>query len=218
MSLMHAWRSSRLDLPLVISPAECAGETYIVTGSNIGIGLETVRHLVAQKTTRVIMAVRSLDRGEAARQGCREFNRRHGRRSSVAFSTSHRTNRSGRSPRELSGSTGSMPWCRTRCLRRWTGKSPKDGEQSITVNIFGTMLLAVLLVPHLRKCSSQFGTTPTISFVGSGMASSVEGELRKLDRENIFEDWNNQDKFPMDIRRYVCRSFPSIRRYKPGTR
>src|SRR5687768_5843253 len=65
--LYDTWRSARLDLPLLVSPEECAGKTYIVTGSNIGIGLETVRHLVAQRPKRVIMAVRSLKRGEAAR-------------------------------------------------------------------------------------------------------------------------------------------------------
>ena len=43
-----------------------SGATAIVSGSNTGLGYEAAQQLLALKLSRLIMAVRSLDRGEAA--------------------------------------------------------------------------------------------------------------------------------------------------------
>src|SRR5690349_14431085 len=45
--------------------AEMAGKNVVVTGASSGIGLETARALAAQDA-RVLMVVRSKERGEAA--------------------------------------------------------------------------------------------------------------------------------------------------------
>jgi NAD(P)-dependent dehydrogenase (short-subunit alcohol dehydrogenase family) len=47
---------------------ELKGRTYLVTGANSGLGLETTRGL-AVRGARVFMLCRSLERGEVARQG-----------------------------------------------------------------------------------------------------------------------------------------------------
>src|SRR5690349_15713084 len=57
-SVFVAPRAKRTSYPLM--------RTHLVTGANSGLGLETVRALAA-KNERVIMAVRDLGRGEAAR-------------------------------------------------------------------------------------------------------------------------------------------------------
>lgn len=44
------------------------GKTIIVTGSNTGIGIEAARHFTRLDAHRVILAVRDLEKGEAARQ------------------------------------------------------------------------------------------------------------------------------------------------------
>ncbi|KAL2207426.1 short-chain dehydrogenase [Sarocladium strictum] len=194
--IYSAWRSAGLKLPLEVSPEECAGKTYIVTGSNIGIGLEVVRNLVAQKPTRVIMAVRSLDRGEAARRD-------------VEASTGvvgiaevwHLDLSSYKSIRDFAGKVRHLDRVdvviQNAVSAQVDWEVAEGWEQGITVNVLGTMLLAMLLMPYLQSCSKRFGTTPTISFVGSGMAFIVEGELRRLNRERIFEDWNDQAKYSM---------------------
>lgn len=55
-------------VPMLASESTCSGKTYIVTGSNTGLGLETARHLVQFGASRVILAVRNLTAGETAKK------------------------------------------------------------------------------------------------------------------------------------------------------
>lgn len=48
-------------------PQNLSGQTILVTGSNVGIGLEATRQLMGFKVARVIMAVRTLSKGEEAK-------------------------------------------------------------------------------------------------------------------------------------------------------
>ena len=55
-------------LPILANESTCSGKTYIVTGSNSGLGLETARHLVEFFALRVILAVRNVAAGETAKK------------------------------------------------------------------------------------------------------------------------------------------------------
>lgn len=55
-------------LPILANESTCSGKTYIVTGSNSGLGLETARHLVKSSATTVVLAVRNLTSGENAKK------------------------------------------------------------------------------------------------------------------------------------------------------
>ena len=55
-------------LPIMADESTCSGKTYIITGGNSGLGLETARHLVEFNASHVILAVRSLTAGEAAKK------------------------------------------------------------------------------------------------------------------------------------------------------
>ena len=48
------------------------GQTIIVTGSNVGLGLEAARHFTRLDAEKVILAVRNLEKGEAAKRSIEE--------------------------------------------------------------------------------------------------------------------------------------------------
>lgn len=56
--------------PRAASPTTCGleGQTGIVTGSNVGLGLEASRQLLGLGITKLILAVRSEEKGETAKQ------------------------------------------------------------------------------------------------------------------------------------------------------
>lgn len=65
-------------LPILVEEDTCLGKTYIITGGNSGLGLETARHLVAASAERVILAVRNLKSGEDAKSDIKKTTGRKG--------------------------------------------------------------------------------------------------------------------------------------------
>lgn len=65
-------------LPIVADESTCSGKTYVITGGNSGLGLETARHLVEFSASRVILAVRNLKAGETAREDIEKTTGRKG--------------------------------------------------------------------------------------------------------------------------------------------
>lgn len=56
----------RVHLP---PPDSFHGQTILITGSNTGIGLDTTRHVVSLGALKIIMGVRTVEKGEKAREG-----------------------------------------------------------------------------------------------------------------------------------------------------
>ena len=52
------------------------GQTIIVTGSNVGLGLEAARYFTQLDAKKVILAVRSTEKGEAAKKSIEETTQR----------------------------------------------------------------------------------------------------------------------------------------------
>ncbi|KAL9627045.1 MAG: hypothetical protein Q9164_007723, partial [Protoblastenia rupestris] len=50
-----------------VPKADFSGKTIIVTGANVGLGKEASKHFVRLNTHKVILAVRSVKKGEAAK-------------------------------------------------------------------------------------------------------------------------------------------------------
>jgi len=58
-------------IPPIPSDITLAGKTALVTGANVGLGLECCRDFLKLRPARLIMAVRSLKKGDAAAQSLR---------------------------------------------------------------------------------------------------------------------------------------------------
>ncbi|KAH6635647.1 hypothetical protein B0J18DRAFT_472984 [Chaetomium sp. MPI-SDFR-AT-0129] len=146
LSTLHGATSTILSnlfitLPLPQPTPHLPHQTMIVTGANTGLGLETSRHLLHNGLGKLIMAVRNLEKGHAARQEL-----------------------------VLEGSVQDFA---ARCggLERVDGVLANAGimtgtfrtqafEQTLTVNVLHTMLLAVLLLPVLRASHARTGYAP----------------------------------------------------------
>lgn len=59
-------RSQFLQHP-ALPTTDCTGQTILVTGANVGLGKEAVRHFVRLNAARVILACRTPAKGAAAR-------------------------------------------------------------------------------------------------------------------------------------------------------
>jgi retinol dehydrogenase-12 len=49
-----------------VEPQDLSGRVVIVSGSNIGLGLEAARHFARMKPAKLILAVRDVKKGQAA--------------------------------------------------------------------------------------------------------------------------------------------------------
>jgi NAD(P)-dependent dehydrogenase (short-subunit alcohol dehydrogenase family) len=65
-------------LPILVDEETCIGKTYVITGGNSGLGLETARHLVAASAECVVLAVRNLKAGEKAKNDVEKTTGRKG--------------------------------------------------------------------------------------------------------------------------------------------
>ncbi|KAJ5412265.1 uncharacterized protein N7487_006624 [Penicillium crustosum] len=173
---------------------DLSGQTIIVTGSNQGLGLEASRHLLRLGVEKLIMAVRDLNKGEAARQELLQSTNRE--ESSVEvwlldmdsyFSVKSFACRAAALPRldALLPNAG---------IITNTFSISEEDEKTITVNVVSTFLLILLLVPKLQESASKFNITPRITIPNSALHYTAS--LEHLDPQNeggIFNSLNNKE-------------------------
>ncbi|KAH7348363.1 putative short-chain dehydrogenase/reductase family protein [Rhexocercosporidium sp. MPI-PUGE-AT-0058] len=149
-------------------------QTIIVTGSNIRMGLEAARHFVRLDAAKVILAVRSIAKGETTKKSIEESEKLLG---VVKVWES-----------DLANYDYMLAFAaRARMLERLDVVVANRGrdELTITVNVASTMLLAMLLVPKLRESAVNFGTVPVLTFTGSFTHAQTKFPERETTR--IFE-------------------------------
>jgi retinol dehydrogenase-12 len=64
-SLIQSTRTQFVKLPPV-HHVDLTGQTVVVTGSNVGLGLETARHFARMNPANLILAVRNKQKGDNA--------------------------------------------------------------------------------------------------------------------------------------------------------
>jgi retinol dehydrogenase 12 len=62
--------AAQLELPMPpVVTADLTGKTVVVTGANIGLGFEAAKHLARMNPKKLIIAVRSQEKGEETVKG-----------------------------------------------------------------------------------------------------------------------------------------------------
>ncbi|KAI9745312.1 MAG: hypothetical protein M1818_001592 [Claussenomyces sp. TS43310] len=178
------------------------GQTIIVTGSNVGMGLEAARHLVRLDAEKVILAVRSLPKGEAAKKSIEGSEKRPGVVEVWGLDLA-----SYASVKAFAARAETLP--RLDVVIENAGiyvfdfETAEEDEATITVNVVSTFLLGLLLLPKLRRTAVTFGTVPVLSFVGSFVHNLTTFPERKAD--NVFVELSDEKKAGMADRYNVSK-------------
>ena len=173
MSVTMSWFPSFLShfRAFPVPQGDLAGRTVIVTGANVGLGLEASRHFALLNASRVILACRNVEKGEIAKKDIESSLASGGSTTQLDVwqldlaSLDSVKAFAARAERELervdfymsNAGVGFGPWRETR-----------DGwEEQLAVNVIGTFLLALLMLPILRATAEEHGVRTRICVTSS---------------------------------------------------
>ncbi|KAF2681985.1 short chain dehydrogenase [Lentithecium fluviatile CBS 122367] len=142
-------------------------KTILITGSNVGLGKEAARHFTQLGASTVILAVRSLSKGEAAKA---DIEATTGRRNVVQVR--HLDMSSYEScidfVEKIEKEVERLDVVVLNAgVARGEWEMMADDESTITVNVVSTFLLALSLLPKMKKTANRFNTRPTLTIVAS---------------------------------------------------
>lgn len=159
--------ASQLFGRLPATSEDLQGRTVIVTGANVGLGLETARQLASMNPSRLILAVRDTAKGERAAE---DISRTTGNKNVEVWELDLA---SFTSVNKFADKVNSdLP--RLDILIENAGvatdkwRETTDGyETTLQVNVISTTMLALLCLPKLRETVKTFKVKPRIVLVGS---------------------------------------------------
>ncbi|KAH7144770.1 hypothetical protein DER46DRAFT_516599 [Fusarium sp. MPI-SDFR-AT-0072] len=181
--------------------ASFEGKTVIITGSNTALGFEAAKHIIKLGAARLIIAVRSTEKGEAAKRVLAEST---GCDSAIlevwpldlasyasvkAFAARANTQLPRIDAVIENAGTASEKWS-------WA----EDNESMVTINVISTFLLALLLLPKLRETAARYNTRPNLTIVSSDMHYTVDFKEKDAP-EGILNSLNNEKRADM-VSRY----------------
>ncbi|KAE9364962.1 putative short-chain dehydrogenase [Stipitochalara longipes BDJ] len=197
---------SQLFVQLPYPTGSYSGKTIVITGSNVGLGKEAARHFVRMGASKMILAVRSLDKGNDAKRdiesttNCAKEVIEVWKLDMANYASVQKF--AARINAELN---------RVDIFIANAGIAPgryntaEDNEASITVNVVSTFLLAALVMPKLKSTAATFSTRPTLTITSSDVhghttfpqKSAPNGEILATvnDKATAEKYWN--DMYPI---------------------
>lgn len=148
------------------------GQTVIITGSNTGLGLEAARHVFRLGCAKLILAVRTISKGEAAKE---DIVRSVKKRSDGATTIDvwpldlSKTESTLKFAERVNSELGRLDVVIENAGISATKHNTSEGvEDTIQVNVLSTFLLALLVLPKLMETKSRFpGSEPHLTVVSS---------------------------------------------------
>lgn len=168
---------------------DCTGKTVIVTGGNVGLGCEAARHFVRLNASRVILACRSVEKGEAAKADIESSQKRSGVVEVWQVDlTSFQSVKDfcARADEGLERLDIVVENAGVVTPEFETCPDADDNEIMVTVNVISTFLMALLLLPVLRRSALRFNVLPHLLVVSS-VGHSWVGEAAIPDPPTAFE-------------------------------
>lgn len=174
------------------------GQTIIVTGANVGLGLEAAKHFARLHASKIILACRDMNKGKAAQQSIHEatnvakdvlevWQLDYANYESVK-TFADRVNGLSRLDAVVENAGINT--------RKWN--MLEDNESHITVNVVSTLLLARLLLPKLRESAKATGQDGRLVIVGSEVYQWAKFDERYS--ETLFDALNSEKQANMGDR------------------
>jgi retinol dehydrogenase-12 len=152
-------------LPYPTQPFD--GQTIIVTGANTGLGLEAARHFTRLNAAKVILASRSIAKGEEAARSIEETTGRKG--VCEVWQVDLGNFDSVKKFTERAAKLDRLDVvCENAGIATGGAYEQMEGMESmIAVNVVGTFLMALNFLPILRKSGKKYGTVPKLVVTSS---------------------------------------------------
>lgn len=190
MAFLMNFLYSQLFLTLPYPTSEFSGKTIIVTGSNVGLGLEAARHFTRLNAEKVILGVRNLEKGEAAKKSIEETTSKLGvvevwQLDLANYESTKQFAKRAEGLKRLDAVVENAGIA----TRRY--HVAEDNEATITTNVVSTYLLALMILPKLRETATKFNTVPHLTIV----SSEVHGftNFPEKSSPNIFKTLNDKE-------------------------
>ena len=176
---------------------DLSGKTVIATGANVGLGKEATRHFVRLGAEKVVCAVRTVSKGEAAKADIEAETKITGVVDVYELDYSKYA-----SVQTFAANIAKLPRVDIAVLNAGVATEKyevfEDNESTITVNVVSTTLLLLLLLPILRSSAAKWSIKPVITIVGSGVHAFTKFPERKT--PNSLETLNNKETAVMSDR------------------
>lgn len=179
------------------------GETVLITGANVGLGLEAARHIVRLGAARVIMAVRNVEAGETAKKDIESSTGRSGVCEVWKLDLA-----SYESVLAFGDRIESIPRLDAAVLNAALATNnfalAEGFERTITVNVISTLLLGLLLLPVLKATRQKMSSIhPRLTFVASEVHAWAE--LPERNAEHTLKALSDPPTAKMDARYPVSK-------------
>lgn len=178
-----------------------ADQTIIVTGANVGLGFEAARHFYRLNCAKLILAVRTVSKGQAAKED-------------IVRTVKHRTDGAQAIevwPLDLSSTASTLAFAdrvgadlpRVDAIVENAGISTQvwstvEGyESTIQVNVINTLLLALAVLPKLTETKRKFpGSSPHLEIVSSEVHRFTN--FKEANAPDIYAKLNEEKAFTAD--------------------
>jgi len=199
MSFLIKLLASQQKLPQIPKGTNFDGQTILITGATSGLGLETAIHFVRLGASRVIITARNADRGKKAQAAIEES---AGKKGVVEVRTLDMDTLSAIKPfvdglkdvEEVDYvllNAGVHPFS--------FQQSPDDWEETLQVNMLSTTLLALLILPWMKRAKPA-SRLQHLGVVTSGNHTNDFGKA--FPKKNVLAFYNNPRHYPGAIPMY----------------